>query len=145
MMADTVVSESSAGSTAAAGVWGASVGRGLGFRSWGRPMLRLTERCVLPKGDGGFVAAVVCTLRGDVAGGVLKLCMGIAAGADTSSSAMGDVGRVRDARSGEFWAFFGARGCSPDECERRSIPWKSESTPWAIVRSDTFTLLRVTA
>ena len=76
--------------------------------------MRFTERCVVPSGDGGFVAEVTRALRGAGAGGVLKLCMDMPAGAATSGSTSMELVRVRDARSGVGGALFGAREGSLD-------------------------------
>ena len=58
MIADTVESEIAADSEASTGVLAGSAGRGAGLRSFGRPMVRFTERWVVPSGDGGLVACV---------------------------------------------------------------------------------------
>jgi hypothetical protein len=144
MIADTVVSESSEDSFSSAGALVDFEGLAVCLRSCGCPIVRFTVRWVLPRGDGGLVACVARAFRGALVG-VLKLCIGVPADVAGSSSETEEAARVREARSGDVCALLGARGCSLVVCEMRSMPWKSESTPWAMVRSETFTLLRVTA
>jgi len=144
MIADTVVSDSPGESASISAALAEFTGPVVDLRSCGCPTLRFTERCVVPSGDAGLVACVGRALRGALAGGELKLCIGVPGGVATSSSAADAVARVRAERSVVGCVFLDARVVALDAWENRSMPWKSEPTLCAMVCSETLTLRRVT-